>query len=66
VVVVEGIHDQNKAMINVTKVYKPSAASIPRSTMIAEELRKMTSESYRDRPVQVMVACGPYTFKNSL
>jgi hypothetical protein len=53
-------------MINVTKVYKPSAASIPRSTMIAEELHKMTSESYRDRPVQVMVACGPYTFKNSL
>ena len=34
--------------------------------MIAEELRKMTSESYRDRPVQLMVACGPYTFKNSL
>jgi hypothetical protein len=34
--------------------------------MSLEELQKISSELYRDRAVQVMIATGPYTFKNSL
>ena len=34
--------------------------------MSVEELQKISSELYRDRAVQVMIATGPYTFKNSL
>ena len=66
IVVVEGTLDQNSTRINVTRIHKPSASSIPRQCFSVEELHKISTESYRDRSVQVMVACGPYTFKNSL
>ncbi len=66
IVVVEGTHDQNTARINVTAVHKPAISSIPRNMLSVEELQKISSDLYKDRAVQVMIATGPYTFKNSL
>ena len=34
--------------------------------MSIEELQKIVNENYKDRAVQIMVGCGPFTVKNSL
>jgi hypothetical protein len=47
-------------------VIKPETQSIPRALFSNEELSKFVIENYKERAVQVMIACGPFTFKNSI
>jgi hypothetical protein len=39
---------------------------MPRNNPSLEELQKLVAENYKDRAVQVMVGCGPFTVKNSV
>ena len=66
IVVAEGVYDANTSRLNVAKIHKLDVQSMPRSNPNIEELQKMVNENYKDRAVQVMVACGPFTVKNSL
>lgn len=65
VVVVDGIFDQNNSKINVIRIHKPMVLPPP-SNITIDEMKNLTVNNYRERPIQVMIACGPFTFKNSL
>jgi subtilase family serine protease len=66
IVVVEGTYDTTSSKLNVRSVIKPETQSIPRALFSNEELSKFVIENYKERAVQVMIACGPFTFKNSI
>jgi hypothetical protein len=39
---------------------------MPRNNSTLEELSRIVTENYKERAVQVMVGCGPFTVKNSV
>ncbi|CDW77872.1 dna polymerase alpha subunit b-like [Stylonychia lemnae] len=66
VIVAEGFIDISTASkFNVTRIHKPMS-SIPTSNMGLSEVRDITSQYYRDKHLNIMIASGPFTFKNSL
>ena len=66
IVVVEGVYDGNASRLNVARVHKTDIQSIPRNNMSLEEHQKIVIENYKERAVQLMIAAGPFAFKNSL
>jgi DNA polymerase alpha subunit B len=66
IVVAEGTYDTTKTKLNVMAIHKPHVGTIPRSLLSLEQIRQLCVDNYHDRALQVLVACGPFTFKNSL
>ena len=64
--VVEGVYDNNATRLNVAKIYKNDVQKMPRNNQSLEEITKIVNENYKDRAVQVMIGCGPFTMKNSV
>lgn len=66
VVVVEGTYDSTQSRLNVTIVHKPNVQALPRRTIAYQEMERLNKEAYGGKQLQVLVAAGPFTFKNSL
>ena len=66
IIVAEGTYDTSNTRLNVMAIHKPSIAAIPRTLLSSEQIRQLVLENYQQRELQAMIACGPYTFKNSL
>ena len=65
VVVAEGFNDSSNGKFNVVNIHKLQAMKAG-PALSFEEAKRIAVEDYRDRSLQLMIACGPYTLKNSL
>lgn len=66
IVVVEGTYDSTQSKLLVQQIHKPTHDFYESPSTSVDELRKQAKELYNSRSVQVLVACGPFTFKNSV
>lgn len=66
IIVAEGFVDMTTPQkFNVTRIHKPQA-NPPFSNMNINQVRDLTQLCYREKNLNIMVACGPFTCKNSL
>jgi hypothetical protein len=66
IIVAEGFIDiVTPSKFNVTRVHKPQS-NPPVCNMTLNEVRDITSQCYRDKHLNIMIASGPFTCKSSL
>lgn len=66
VIVAEGFIDPNNTeKFNVSRIHKPDAFPL-KSNIDIDKLRSITYEDYKDKPLTVMLAKGPYSFSKNL
>lgn len=73
IIVAEGFYELNNTYkFNVSRIFKPEAslkisnASDLSRPITIDEMKRFTSENYYGKPLSIMLASGPFTFKNSL
>lgn len=64
IVVAEGFMDSKK--FNVNRIHKPKVPQAGEQALLTPQQLQFCQNNYCGRPLQLMVACGPYTVNNEL
>jgi hypothetical protein len=71
IIVAEGVYELNGTKFNVSRIFKPDLTSkLPftdlKNAISMVEMKSITMEKYQGKPLSAMIACGPFSIKNSL
>jgi DNA polymerase alpha subunit B len=65
IIVVEGINSTANMTINANRIHKLKIPA-PVLDLSIDQIKEVTQVLFKNKPLQLMIACGPFTLSNSL